>query len=63
MPWKRHVLVVANVTLTSAELLHALKERATRGSVAFTLIVPAAPLGGGRIAAVQQLNGGLTLWV
>ncbi len=61
MPWKRHVLVVANVTSTSDELLDALKQRAERGTVAFTLIVPAAPLGAGRIAALQQVNEALTL--
>jgi hypothetical protein len=59
--WKRHVLVVANLTATSRELLDALHDRATRGSVAVTLVVPASPLGGGRIAAVKQLDEAVTL--
>jgi hypothetical protein len=53
--WKRNVLVVANVTATSDELLDALKERAAREAAAFTLIVPATPFGGGRAAAAKQL--------
>lgn len=61
MVWKRQVLVVANVTATSSELLDALKDQAARASVAFTLIVPATPLHGGRTAAMQQLNEAVTL--
>jgi hypothetical protein len=56
MAWTLHVLVVANVTATSDELLDALKARAARGPVAFTLIVPATPFGGGRAAAAKQLE-------
>ncbi len=56
MAWKRNVLVIANVTATSDELLDALKERAAREAVAFTLIVPATPFGGGRAAAAKQLE-------
>jgi hypothetical protein len=48
MPWKFSVLVVANVTAASDELLAALKTRADRGQCAFTLLVPAT--GGGRDA-------------
>jgi hypothetical protein len=55
MPWKRNVLVVANVTATSDELLSALRERAQRGPAAFTLVVPATPFGGGRQAAAAKL--------
>ncbi len=55
MAWKRAVLVVANVTATSHELLDALKERAEREPAAFTLIVPATPFGGGHAAAAKQL--------
>jgi hypothetical protein len=40
MAWEFHVLVVANVTATSAELRAALLERATRGACRFTLLVP-----------------------
>ena len=40
-----HVLVVANRTAESEELLAALKERAAEGPVKFTLLVPATPHG------------------
>jgi hypothetical protein len=59
MPWKRNVLVVANVTATSRDLLNALVARAEREKVAFTLIVPATPFGGGRAAAAAQLDEAL----
>jgi hypothetical protein len=39
------VLVVANRTAESEELAGALQERARRGAVAFTLLVPATPHG------------------
>lgn len=39
------VLVVANRTAASDELLAALRERAASGDVAFTLLVPATPHG------------------
>jgi hypothetical protein len=39
------VLVVANRTAGSPELLEALKERASRGEVKFHLLVPATPHG------------------
>jgi hypothetical protein len=39
------VLVVANRTAESDELLQAMKERAEQGDVEFTLVVPAAPHG------------------
>jgi non-heme chloroperoxidase len=52
MKWKYSVLVVANVTATSKELLAALKERAARNDATFTLIVPAA---GGRASAHARL--------
>ena len=56
MPWKRHVLVIANVTSTSDELLEALKARAARDATSFTLVVPATPFGGGREAALEKLR-------
>jgi hypothetical protein len=56
MAWKRSVLVVANVTAASDELLDALKTRAAQGPATFTLIVPATPIGGGRAAALQKLD-------
>jgi hypothetical protein len=40
MAWEFNVLVVANVTATSEELLAALRERAERGSCRFTLLMP-----------------------
>jgi hypothetical protein len=40
MAWEFHVLVVANVTATSAELHTALKERAERAACRFTLLMP-----------------------
>lgn len=46
MAWKFSVLVVANVTAASDELLAALKRRAKRGQCGFTLLVPAT--GGGK---------------
>ena len=40
MAWEFHVLVVANLTATSDELLAALKERAEHGACHFTLLCP-----------------------
>jgi hypothetical protein len=45
MPWEFHVLVVANVTATSDELLTALSERAKRGACRFTLVMPRSGTG------------------
>jgi hypothetical protein len=56
MPWKRSILVVANVTATSEELLVALRGRATGEQAEFTLIVPATPFGGGLASAQNTLN-------
>jgi GABA permease len=56
MTWKRSVLVLANVTATSDELMEALKAQAEREPVEFTLIVPATPFGGGRVAAIEKLR-------
>ena len=60
MAWKFSVLVVANVTATSDELVQALKARTARGACGFTLLVP-APAGGspGREAARVTLDGAL----
>ncbi|MGH2823154.1 MAG: hypothetical protein ACRDLY_09075, partial [Thermoleophilaceae bacterium] len=54
MAWEFHVLVVANVTATSDELLTALNERAQRGACRFTLVMPRS--GGG---AAQSLDEAL----
>src|SRR5581483_12510949 len=59
MAWKRNVLVVANVTATSDELLSTLKARAERQRASFTLVVPATPFGGGRAAAQSMLDSAL----
>jgi hypothetical protein len=61
MAWKFSVLVVANVTADSPELIQALKERAGRGDCSFTLLVP-APAGGsaGRDAARERLETAAT---
>jgi len=56
MTWKRNILVVANVTATSDELIAELKAQAEREPAAFTLIVPATPFGGGREAAKGKLQ-------
>jgi hypothetical protein len=45
MPWEFHVLVVANVTATSDELLTALSARANRASCRFTLVMPRSGTG------------------
>jgi hypothetical protein len=55
MTWKRSILVVANVTATSDELLDTLEARAQLEPARFTLIVPATPFGGGREAAAAKL--------
>lgn len=55
MAWKSAVLVIANVTATSHELVDALKARAQREPVSFTLIIPATHTAGGHAAAAQEL--------
>ena len=45
MPDKARVLVVANQTAESEELLAALKARADQGAVEFTVLIPATPHG------------------
>jgi hypothetical protein len=45
MAWEFHVLVVANVTATSDELLAALGERAKQGACRFTLVMPRSAAG------------------
>jgi hypothetical protein len=67
MAWQFHVLVVANVTATSEELLAALRERAARGACRFTLLMPrGAPdaelrlkeaLDALRAAGLEQVSG------
>ena len=60
MPWKYSVLVIANVTAGSDELLDALKGRAEEGPAQFTLLLPATGGGrGGREAAAVRLEAAL----
>jgi hypothetical protein len=59
MAWKSNVLVVANVTATSDELLGALQARAKREPTSFALVIPATPFGGGRAAALQMLGNAI----
>ena len=62
-----HVLVVANKTAGSEELLSALRERAEQGPARFHLVVPASPRGAswafdmnsGQDAAEHDLEGSL----
>jgi hypothetical protein len=61
VPWQTKVLVIANQTAGSDELLAALKERAEAGPIAFTLLVPAGPTArdqaGARLdAAVERMR-------
>ena len=58
-----HVLVVATVTATSDDLMAALKERASRGPVDFTLVMPATGPGlAGRREVEPQLEEALAKW-
>ena len=60
MAWTFSVLVVANVTATSRELLDTLRERAARDRCRFTLVVPAPTVGSvGREAAQRVLDEAL----
>jgi hypothetical protein len=59
MTWKRNILVVANVTAASPELLEALSARSRREPTSFTLVVPATTFGGGRAAAAEMLSAAL----
>ena len=54
MAFKFNVLVVANRTAGSDELLEALQARAERDRVSFTLLVPAAGLGPDARQAAQE---------
>jgi len=55
-----HVLVVANLTAASTQLLEALKARAERSPIRVTLVIPAQGPGlGGREAARSRLEEAL----
>jgi GABA permease len=58
-----HVLVVATVTAASDDLLAALQERAQRGPVDFTLVMPATGAGlSGRRDTEPRLQEALERW-
>jgi hypothetical protein len=58
MAWEFSVLVVANVTATSEELLAALREREERGACRFTLVMPRSGTGAGEHldAALEKMR-------
>jgi hypothetical protein len=57
MAWQYEILVVANVTADSDELIEALRERADRDRCHFTLLVPAPAAGReGREAAERRIE-------
>jgi hypothetical protein len=63
MAWPAHVLVVANVTAASDDLLHALEVRAERGPIKPTLLMPARGIGfAGREAERERLETALAKW-
>ena len=57
MAWEFNVLVVANVTATSDELIAALRERSQRGACRFTLLMPRNGTDSG-----PQLDQALEAW-
>ncbi len=60
MAWKTNVLVVANVTADSDELLSALRQRADRGATGFFLVLPPRAVGErGRAIAQERLERAL----
>jgi hypothetical protein len=60
MAWKTSVLVVANQTADSPELVAALREQASKGDAEFTLVLP--PLGSDREAAKARLDAIVDSW-
>ena len=63
MAWHARVLVIANVTATSPDLLSALKARADRGPIVPTLLMPATRGGfAGREEAQGRLDEALARW-
>ena len=58
MPWQTNVLVVANRTAGSDELIQTLKRRAEKGPTAIMLLVPSTP--GGRAEAQERLDAALS---
>lgn len=60
MPFTKSVLVVTNVTATSAELVDVMRARAREQPTRFRLIVPVSHTEGGRVAGEAQLEQALT---
>ncbi len=59
MPWTENVLVVADSTAASPELVSALVARDEHRATSFTLLVPASPTAGGANAARARLSRAL----
>jgi hypothetical protein len=58
-----HVVVLANRTAASRELIEALVHRSERGPIVATLVMPAAAPGtAGRAAAKERLDAALEAW-
>jgi hypothetical protein len=58
-----HVVVLANRTAASRELIEALVDRSKRGPIVATLVMPAAAAGTvGREAAKERLEAALDAW-
>jgi hypothetical protein len=63
MAWQARVLVIANVTATSPDLIDALRARHERSPIAATLLMPAARNGfSGREEAQGRLDEALARW-
>jgi len=63
MAWQARVLVIANVTANSPELVEALRARAERGEIAPTLLMPAMRNGFvGKEEAQGRLDDALEQW-
>lgn len=59
MAWQKHVLVVANQTAGSDELIDAMRKRAAGGSTVFTLLMPAGGPGKKRSESRPRLEEAL----
>jgi hypothetical protein len=63
MAWQARVLVIANVTANSPELVAALRSRAESGPIAPTLLMPATRNGfTGKEEAGERLEAALAKW-
>ena len=63
MAWQTRVLVIANITANSPELVAALRTRAESGPIAPTLLMPATRNGfAGKEEAGERLEAALAQW-